>query len=137
MRTFNYEQLTTIKWDSEILSLVAKIHEYKGKQDLYIRQKPIELDRLTEIAKIQSVESSNKIEGIITTAARIKQLVQEKTTPRNRDENEIVGYRDALNTIHESHEFIPVKPNYILQLHRDMLTKAGFTMCGLYYVWPI
>lgn len=78
MRTFNYDQLTNIKWDSEILSLVAKIHEYKGKQDLYIRQKPIELDRLTEIAKIQSVESSNKIEGIITTAARIKQLVQEK-----------------------------------------------------------
>lgn len=130
MRTFNYDQLTNIKWDSEILSLVAKIHEYKGKQDLYIRQKPIELNRLTEIAKIQSVESSNKIEGIITTAARIKQLVQEKTTPRNRDENEIAGYRDVLNAIHESHEFIPVKPNYILQLHRDMLTKAGFTMCG-------
>lgn len=130
MRTFNYDQLTSIKWDSEIVSLVAKIHEYKGKQDLYIRQKPIELDRLTKIAKIHSVESSNKIEGIITTAARIKQLVQEKTTPRNRDEFEIVGYRDVLNTIHESHDFIPVKPNYILQLHRDMLTKAGFTMCG-------
>ena len=130
MRTFNYDQLTNIKWDSEIVSLVAKIHEYKGKQDLYIRQKPIELDRLTKIAKIQSVESSNKIEGITTTAARIKQLVQEKTTPRNRDENEIAGYRDVLNTIHENHEFIPVKPNYILQLHRDMLTKAGFTMCG-------
>ena len=74
MRTFNYDQLTNIKWDSEIVSLVAKIHEYKGKQDLYIRQKPIELDILTKIAKIQSVESSNNIDGITTTAARIKQL---------------------------------------------------------------
>ena len=130
MRTFDYEQLANTKWDSEILSLVAKIHEYKGKQDLYIRQKPAELDRLTEIAKIQSVESSNKIEGIITTAARIKQLVQEKTTPKNRDEKEIAGYRDVLNTIHESYEYIPVRPNYILQLHRDMLTKAGLTFSG-------
>lgn len=130
MRTFNYEYLANIKWDSEILSLIAKIHEYKGKQDLYIRQKPAELDRLIEIAKIQSVESSNKIEGIITTSSRIKQLVKEKTTPKNRDEEEIAGYRDVLNTIHESYMYIPVKPNYILQLHRDMLKKAGFTFAG-------
>ena len=130
MRSFDYEQLANVKWDSEILSLVAKIHEYKGKQDLYIRQKPVELDRLTEIAKIQSVESSNKIEGIITTSSRIKQLVQEKTTPKNRDEKEIAGYRDVLNTIHESYEYIPIRPNIILQLHRDLLSKAGVSFSG-------
>lgn len=94
MRTFVYASLAKRTWDNEILSLVAQIHEYKGKQELYIRQKPVELDRLIEIAKVQSTEASNRIEGIITTNARLKQLVQDKTTPRNRDEKEILGYRN-------------------------------------------
>ncbi|MCM1493835.1 MAG: cell filamentation protein Fic, partial [Muribaculaceae bacterium] len=103
MRNFDYTKLTNYKWDSEVLSYVAKIHECKGRQDLFVRQKPIELSRLIEVAKIQSTEASNKIEGIVTTSTRIRQLVEEKTTPRNRDESEILGYRDVLNTIHESH----------------------------------
>jgi len=112
------------------LNLVAKIHEYKGRQDLFIRQKPVELTRLVEVAKIQSTEASNKIEGIVTTSIRMKQLFKEKTTPRNRDENEIMGYRDVLNTIHESHEYIPIRPAYILQLHRDLLKRAGRSYGG-------
>ena len=79
----------------------------------------MELDRLVKIAKIQSTEASNKIEGIVTTNTRMKQLFEEKTTPRNRDEDEIMGYRDVLNTIHESNEYIPIRPSYILQLHRE------------------
>ena len=67
MRDFDYNKLANQKWDSDILNLVAKIHESRGKQDLFIRQKPVELGRLVEIAKIQSTESSNKIEGIVTT----------------------------------------------------------------------
>ena len=74
MRSFNYSKLTEKAWDTDILNLVAKIHECKGRQDLFIRQKPVELDRLVEIAKIQSTESSNKIEGIVTTSTRMKQL---------------------------------------------------------------
>lgn len=118
MREFNYNKLKDIKWDSEILGLVAKIHEYKGKQTLFLKQKPATLDKLVEIAKIQSTEASNKIEGIVTTATRIKQLCDQKTAPRNRDEEEISGYRDALSLIHESYEYIPIKSSYILQLHQ-------------------
>lgn len=85
MRSFDYSRLYDKAWDTDILNLVSKIHECKGRQDLFIRQKPVELDRLVEIAKIQSTEASNKIEGIVTTGTRMKQLFQEKTTPRNRD----------------------------------------------------
>lgn len=120
MRSFDYSALKNKTWDNEILGLVAQIHEYKGRQELYLRQKPEELDRLVEIAKIQSTEASNEIEGIRTTNTRLKQLVADKTAPRNRDEEEIMGYRDVLNTIHENYEYIPIRANYILQLHRDL-----------------
>lgn len=130
MRTFDYNRLADQTWDTDILNLVAKIHEYKGRQDLHIRQKPVELERLVEIAKIQSTEASNKIEGIVTTSTRMRQLFEEKTMPRNREEDEIMGYRDVLNTIHESNEYIPIRPSYILQLHRDLLKRAGFSYGG-------
>ncbi len=130
MRNFNYNKLSNIKWDNDILLLCSKIHEYKGRQDLYVRQKPMQLNRLIEVAKIQSTESSNRIEGIVTTDTRIKQLVSDKTTPKTRDEREILGYRDVLNTIHKSHEYINVEPNHILQLHRDLLKHAGLTYGG-------
>lgn len=120
MRSFDYSALKNKTWDNEILGLVAQIHEYKGRQELYLKQKPEELDKLVEIAKIQSTEASNEIEGIRTTNTRLKQLVVDKTTPRNRDEEEIMGYRDVLNTIHENYEYIPIRANYILQLHRDL-----------------
>lgn len=132
MRNFDYQKLAQQKWDSEILLYVAKIHEYKGRQELYVRQKPVELERLVEVARIQSTEASNKIEGIVTTSTRIKQLMSEKTSPWNRDEKEIMGYRDVLNTIHESHEFIPLRPSYILQLHRDLLKRTGLSYGGTF-----
>ena len=77
------------------MHLCSKIHECKGRQDLFVRQKPAQLNRLIEIARIQSTEASNSIEGIVTTSTRIKKLVNDKTTPKNRDEKEILGYRDV------------------------------------------
>lgn len=130
MRDFDYIKLADHKWDTEIVTYIAKIHECKGRQDLYVRQRPVELERLMEIAKIQSTEASNKIEGIVTTSTRMKQLLEERTTPKNRDEREILGYRDVLNTIHENHEYIPLTPSYILQLHRDLLRHAGVSYGG-------
>ena len=130
MKVFDYSVLTTRTWDNEIVSYLTQIHEYKGKQELYIRQKPVELDRLTEIARIQSTEASNRIEGIVTTNARLKQLIENKTTPRNRDEKEILGYRNALNIVHESYEHIAITPNYILQLHGEMLKHTAFSYAG-------
>ncbi|MCI2049511.1 MAG: Fic family protein [Lachnospiraceae bacterium] len=130
MRTFDYTRIAERTWDNEILSYIAQIHEYKGKQELFSRQKPVELERLAEIARIQSTEASNSIEGIVTTDARLKQLVSDKTTPRNRDEEEILGYRNALNLIHEDYDYIQVSPNYILQLHGEMLKLTAFTYGG-------
>ena len=132
MRTFKYTTLKDHQWDSEILGLVAQIHEFKGRQELYLKQKPATLDKLIEIAKIQSTEASNKIEGIVTTSTRIQQLCMDKTTPQNRDEEEIMGYRDVLNTIHESYEYIPIRSSYILQLHRDLYKYSEKSIGGRY-----
>lgn len=132
MRNFDYISLSRRTWDSEIIGLVAQIHEYKGRQELYLKQKPTELDRLIEIAKVQSTEASNEIEGIRTTNTRLMQLVKDKTTPRNQDEEEIMGYRDVLNTIHENFEYIPVTSNYILQLHRDLYKYSHKSIGGIF-----
>ena len=130
MRTFNYSAIREQKWDSEILGLVAAIYKYAGKQELCLKQKPNELEKLVEIAKIQSTEASNAIEGIVTTNTRIKQLVEEKTTPRNRDEQEIAGYRDVLSVIHESYDAIPITMNYILQLHKMLYSHMNNPLAG-------
>ena len=132
MRIFDYSGLKSRTWDSEILGLVAQIHEFKGRQESYLKQKPTELNRLIEIAKIQSTEASNAIEGIRTTNTRLKQLIVDKTTPRNRDEEEIMGYRDVLNTIHENFEYIPIRSNYILQLHRDLYQYSHKSIGGTF-----
>lgn len=118
MRDFNYTLIKEKKWDSELLSLIGAIYKEAGKQELYLKQKPEELKKLVEIAKVQSTEASNAIEGIVTTNTRIRQLVEDKTTPRNRNEQEIAGYRDVLGIIHESFDVIPITQNYILQLHK-------------------
>lgn len=132
MREFNYDALKDKQWDSEILGLVAQVHEFKGRQELYLKQKPAALDKLVEIAKVQSIEASNKIEGIVTTQTRIQQLCMDKTTPKNRDEEEIMGYRDVLNTIHESYEYISIRSSYILQLHRDLYQYSEKAIGGRY-----
>ena len=130
MRDFNYSKIKEQKWDSEVLSLIAAIYKYAGKQELYLKQRPDELEKLVEIAKIQSTESSNAIEGIVTTNTRIKQLVEESTTPKNRDEEEIAGYRDVLNIIHESFGAIPITKNYILQLHKILYSHMNNPIAG-------
>ena len=125
MRTFNYSKIKEEKWDSEILSLIAAIYKEAGKQEMYLKQRPEQLEKLVEIAKIQSTEASNAIEGIVTTNTRIKQLVTEKTTPKNRNEQEIAGYRDVLNIIHDSFDAIPITKNYILQLHKILYSHMN------------
>lgn len=130
MRNFNYSKIKDKKWDSEILGLVASIYRYQGKQELYLKQRPEELNKLIELAKIQSTEASNEIEGIVTTNVRLKKLVEEKTTPRNRNEQEIAGYRDVLNIIHDNFDAIPISKNYILQMHKIMYSHMNNPMAG-------
>ena len=123
MRKFDYTNLKNKTWNSNIINMIGKIHEAKGRQELYLSQKPDELNKLDELSKIKSTEASNAIEGIRTTDTRLKKIVNEKTTPKNRNEKEIAGYRDALNIIHESFQYIPLTPNYILQLHKVLCGK--------------
>ena len=130
MREFHYAAIREQKWDSEILGLIAAIYKEAGKQEMYLKQRPEELEKLVEIAKIQSTEASNAIEGIVTTSTRIRQLVEEKTTPRNRDEQEIAGYRDALSVIHENFDVILITRNYILQLHKILYSHMNNPMAG-------
>ena len=130
MREFNYTAIGENKWDSEMLGLVAAVYREAGKQELYLKQKPEELRKLVEIAKVQSTEASNEIEGIVTTKTRIRQLVEEKTAPRNRSEQEIAGYRDVLSVIHENFDAIPITRNYILQLHRILYSHSNNPVAG-------
>ena len=131
MRSFNYSFIKDNKWDSELLGLIAAIYKEAGKQEMYLKQRPAELEKLVEIAKVQSTEASNAIEGIVTTNTRIRQLVEEKTTPRNRDEQEIAGYRDVLGIIHESFDAIPLTRNYILQMHKILYSHMSNPAAGM------
>lgn len=127
MRNINYSEKWKQLLTPEIVSLLTKIHEFKGEQNLFIEAHADELEYLLEIARIQSTEASNKIEGIYTSDERLKLIALDKTMPKTRNEFEIAGYRDVLNTIHNSYEHIPVKPSIILQLHRDLYKFGGDT----------
>lgn len=125
MRNINYTNRWSKMLTPEIVGMLTTIHEFKGEQNLFIEAHADELTELMEIAKIQSTEASNRIEGIFTSDERLKKLVMDKTTPKNRAEQEIAGYRDVLNTIHDNYDYIQIKPGIILQLHRDLYRFMG------------
>lgn len=130
MREFDFKASAAKLLTNDIVNMLGYIHEYKGQQNLFIEAKADVLSHLLEIAKIQSTEASNRIEGIYTSDERIKALVKEKSAPRNRNENEIAGYRDVLATIHENYDYIPPRANVILQLHRDLYQYSGMGIGG-------
>ena len=125
MRAFDYIKEPEKLLTPEIVQMIGKIHEHKGKQELFLEANIDELKTLLEVALIQSTGASNRIEGIYTTDKRLEELVSQKAEPRNRSEQEISGYREVLSTIHESYEYIVPRPNIILQLHRDLYSYAG------------
>ena len=131
MRNYSYKNEWKKLLTPEIVALLTKIHEYKGEQNNFLGATKDTLTHLVEIAKIQSTESSNKIEGIYTSSDRLTKILKDKTRPSNRSEQEIAGYRDVLALIHESHDYIQPKPNMILQLHK-MLYKYGGNEGGIY-----
>ena len=132
LKIFNYEKYKSLVLDSETISLIARIYEKKGEQGVYIDSEPESLAALVEVAKIQSTEASNKIEGIVTTQERITALLKRKSKPLNRDEEEIAGYRDVLNTIHNNYEYIPFNSSHILQLHRNLFQHTSLGFAGKY-----
>jgi len=132
LKLFDYAKTAPELFKAPVVNLIAAIHENKGKQDLFIEAKPDVLSSLLDIAKIQSTEASNKIEGIVTTEARLKEIVQQKAEPRSRSEKEIAGYRDVLTTIHENYDYITPRANVILQLHRDLYAYSPSSIGGNY-----
>ena len=128
MRNFlmNTQSLLTPK----IVKMLTDIHECKGKQELYLEADRDSLTTLLNVAVVQSVGASNRIEGIFTSDARLKAIVIEKAEPRNRSEAEIAGYRNVLQTIHESYDAMLPKPNVILQLHRDLYAFSAEGLRG-------
>lgn len=130
MREFDFKASAAKLLTNDIVNMLGYIHEYKGQQNLFIEAKADVLSHLLEIAKIQSTEASNRIEGIYTSDERIKALVKEKSAPLSRNENEIAGYRDVLATIHENYDYIPPRANVILQLHRDLYQYSGMGIGG-------
>ncbi len=132
MRSFDYIKTPEQLLKPEIVQMVGRIHEHKGKQELFLEANIDELKTLLEVALIQSTGASNRIEGIFTTDKRLEELVRQKAEPRNRSEQEISGYREVLSTIHESYEYINPRPNIILQLHRNLYSYSGGNAGGNY-----
>jgi len=125
MKSFEKKYLETLAIPHHLITIIRQIGEYKGKQELYKKQAPEMLENLRRVAVIQSIESSNRLEGITANINRIKEIVEEKTKPANRSEAEIAGYRDVLNTIHTNYEHIPFNKSVVLQFHRDLMKYAG------------
>lgn len=125
MKSFEKNYIKNISISQNILQTIRILGEFKGKEELYKKQYRQSLETLREVAIIQSTESSNRIEGVTAPLKRIKAIIEEKTAPRNRSEQEIAGYRDVLNTIHTNHEHIPFTTNIVLQFHRDLYRYMG------------
>ncbi len=132
MQKYDFQEGSKSLLTPDIVALLTQIHEFKGEQNLFIEANQDSLSHLVEIAKIQSVDASNKIEGIYTSDERLKKIVLDKTAPRTRNEQEIAGYRDVLTTIHENYAYIPLWPGMILQLHRDLYKFSGMSIGGNY-----
>ena len=130
MAQFEYEKTLDMLMISEVVSALGDIRELKGKTASLSALNPETFSALIEVAKIQSTGASNRIENISTSDKRLRELMTNKTDPKNRDEREIAGYRYVLDEIHESHDNIPVTPNVILQLHRDLYRFSGDSHAG-------
>ena len=129
MKSLEKQYIERLKFPLETLSNLRALGEYKGKEDLFVNQSPDMLEKLLENAIIASAECSNRIEGVIVEHKRVERLVKGNATPSNRSEQEVTGYKDILNLIHQSHEDIPLNENVILQFHsmlyRYTTVKAG------------
>ena len=100
------------------LAAIHRLGEARGRQDLFLRQYPEQLNTLRTHAQVESTESSNRIEGIVAAPGRVRDLVVHDAQPRDRSEQEIAGYRDALQLIHKSHVDMRFTENVVLQLHQ-------------------
>ena len=130
MAQLSYDKKLSQLMRPEVIAALGNVREHRGRQSLYIATTPDILNSLEEVARIQSTGASNRIENISTTDKRLRELVEQKIEPRNRDEREISGYRYVLDMIHEPHGDIPVTPGVILQFHRDLYRYLDVSFAG-------
>lgn len=117
MHSFTPDYRERLRFSASQVAALTALGEARGRQELFVHQQPERLDSLRKVAVIESSESSNRLEGIVAPRKRIEALVLKPTAPRDRSEQEIAGYRDALQLVHESHEHMPFSVNVLLQLH--------------------
>jgi len=117
MRSLDAGHLSRLSFDASQLATIQRLGEARGRQDLFVAQIPEQLEVLRQAAIVESSESSNRIEGVVAAPGRVEAIVLRSATPRDRSEQEIAGYRDALQLIHESHEHMGFTTNVVLQLH--------------------
>ena len=125
MNSFRNHRLRDLAVPMSTAWLLNDIAESKGRQELYTRQSPQVLKALREMALIQSTESSNRIEGVTVAADRLRPLVLGNTKPRDRSEQEVQGYRRALNEIHTRHEKLAITPDTLKRLHALCQSASG------------
>lgn len=132
MHKFDYPFLDNGLLPASLVNVTASIATLKTMEEFRKEANLAIFTELESIAIIQSVKSSNAIEGIVTSDERIAQIVNQNSAPLNHSEAEIAGYRDALNLIHNGYATIPFSQDSILSLHRTMLTVAGYGFGGTY-----
>ena len=128
MKSFEKDYIKKLNIPADVISQIAALAEFKGKEELYRKQSPDILDSLIELALIESAESSSRIEGVIVPHDRVEAIVR-NSKPRNRPEEEVAGYRDALSRIHQMYEGMDLSSNVILMLH-SMLYKHTNVKAG-------
>jgi Fic family protein len=124
MRSFEHGYLLEQLISQEMLMMVRTIGEYRGRQSLYQEQSPEVLETLRRVAMVQSVESSNRIEGVTVAADRLEAIVARKTTPKGRSELEVAGYRDVLADIHANANRMVTGPDLLLSFHGQMYART-------------
>ncbi len=117
MHSLSPDYIAKLRFDAQQLATLRGLGEYRGKQRLYVAQSPEVLNDLRQVAVVESTESSNRLEGVVVAASRLKSLVLKNATPKSRSEQEVAGYRDALGLIHESAAHMPFTEGALLQLH--------------------
>lgn len=125
MRSFEHGYLLEQPISHNLLMTVRALGEYRGHQSMYHQQSPEILETLRRVAMIQSVESSNRIEGVVVAQARLQAIMDEKTTPKDRPEGEVAGYRDVIGEIHSNAHRMNTSPDLILEFHRKMYAHTS------------
>lgn len=120
MHSLTDRYLGAISLTADHASTLRALGEHRGEQDLYRQQSPEALKSLRTLAMVESTESSNRLEGIVATPQRLREVVLRDATPANRSEQEIAGYRDALALIHESWADMALSVNVIRQVHQTL-----------------